>query len=279
MRLFLISYAMKKKILVLALIQGVAQGCDNPFGYSYLTETLPAGRVEFIQWATGRFGRDLGAGYESGYRGVDLRSEIEAGISEREQLAFYVNYRHFATSQRDGMRFDGLQVAYMRMLAHPDKEAWGQAVYVEPGYSQSSSKTGALRDQYSLELKYLLQHNLGEEGQDGIYAANLVAKGERVPSTDADNLSLKLTQGLAWQVSEGWQAGLEAVVGAEWAEGVDFSHFTVFAGPCARYQSEGSFFVTAALVAQLAGSPADKGELNTRDKSPWELRVKTGFAF
>lgn len=270
---------MNRLALTSVLIPLVGGACDNPFGFSYLTETLPKGRVEFIQWATARLGRDLGSGYEAGYRAIDFKSEIEMGISDREQLAFYANYRHFDTSGRDGLRFDGLQVAYMRMLAHPDKEEWGQAIYVEPGYSQASSKTGALRDQYSLELKYLLQHNLGEEGQDGIYAANLVAKVEREPRTDADTLSLKLTQGVAWQLHERWQGGFEAVAGADWAEAVDFRHFTFFAGPCARYQSEGSFFVTLAALAQVAGSPESRGDINVRDKSPWEVRLKAGFAF
>ncbi len=270
-----------KSLLLLSLcsLPLVAKACDNPFGYSYLSETLAPGKVSFVQWATGRLGRDLGAGYDSGYRAVDLRSELEFGLSEREQLSAYLNYRHFDTAVRDGLRFDGVQVAYMRMLAHPDQEAWGSAIYIEPGYSQSSSKSGALRDQYSLEVKYLLQHNLGEEGQDGIYAANLVGEVERVPSTGEDALTLKLTQGVAWQVGERWQAGLEAVVGAEWAEGSDFEHFSAFVGPCARYQSEGSFFMTATALAQVAGSPTDKGELNVGDKSPWEIRLKAGFDF
>lgn len=270
---------MKTASLALCILPQVIQACENPFGYSYLTETLTKGRMEYVQWATGRFGRDTGSGYDSHYRVVDLRSEIEVGVSDNEQLSFYLNYRDFDTVSRNGLRFDGLQVAYMRMLAHPDKEPWGHAIYIEPGYSQSSSKTGSLRDQYSLEFKYLLQHNLGEEGQDGIYVANLVAEVEREPESDSDTLTLKLTQGVAWQVSERWQAGWEAVLGAEWAEGDDFEHFSLLAGPCARYQSDGSFFLTATILAQLAGSPNDRGELNVTDKSPWELRLKAGFAF
>lgn len=262
----------------LALLPMAASACDNPFGYSYLAETLAPGRVEFVQWATGRFGRDLGSGYDARYRGFDLRSELEFGLSDREQLSAYLNYRYLDTPGREGLRFDGLQLAYMRMLAHPDHEDWGKAIYVEPGYSQSSSKTGALRDQWSLEAKFLLQHNFGE-AQEGIYAANLVAKVEREPTGDRDNLALKLTQGVAWQVAMSWQVGLEAVVGSEWSEGTDFRHFTAFVGPCARYQSEGSFFAMATVLAQVAGAPTDKGELNVTDKSPWEARLKAGFAF
>ena len=255
-----------------------ASACDNPFGYSYLTETVAAGKVEFVQWATGRFGRDIGSGYDGRYRGFDLRSELEFGLSEREQLSAYVNYRYLDTSAREGLRFDGMQLAYMRMLAHPDQESWGRAIYLEPGYSQSSSKAGGLRDQWSLEAKYLLQHNFGES-QEGIYAANLVAKVERVPASDDDTLSLKLTQGLAWEVALGWQVGAEAVLGAEWAEGTDFRHFTAFVGPCARYQSEDGLFATLTVLAQVAGSPADKGELNVTDKSPVEARLKLGLGF
>jgi cobalt-zinc-cadmium resistance protein CzcA len=67
-----------KHLLLPALLPIAAQACENPFGYSYLSETLAAVRVEYVQWATGRFGRDIGSGYDGRYRGFDLRSEIES---------------------------------------------------------------------------------------------------------------------------------------------------------------------------------------------------------
>lgn len=267
-----------KTVSCLLLGAAAIQACDNPFAYSYLAETLKPGRTEMVQWATARLGRDLGSGYVARYRGLDFKTEIERGISESEQVSFYVNYRYLETPGLDGLRFDGFQVSYKRMLADPDREAWGQAVYIEPGYSQSSSKNGALRDEYSLELKYIAQRNLGAD--DGwVYAANVVAEAERKPATDDDAVKLRLTQGLACQLSVAWLAGVEVVAEAEWAEMNDFEYGAVLAGPCVRHQSEGGFFVTLAALAQVAGSPADKGDLNVTDKSPWEVRLKAGVEF
>lgn len=273
------SLTMKTLLTTLSLISAAnAFGCDNPFGYSYLTETIKPGRTEIVQWVTGRFGRDLGAGYDARYRGFDLKTEYEIGLSANEQLSFYFNNRYLDNSVREGLRFDGFQVAYMRMLAHPDKASWGQAIYVEPGYSQTSSKDGAIRDEYSLELKYLVQHNFGAS-QENVYAANLIAEVERKPATGADAVKLKLTQGIAWELNKHWIAGVEIVAEAEWAELNDFEYAAVLAGPCLRYQRENGFFATFTVLGQVMGSPADKGDLNVSEKSPYEARLRCGIEF
>lgn len=270
---------MKALLTTLTLTSAAsALGCENPFGYSYLTETIKPGRTEIVQWVTGRFGRDIGSGYDARYRGFDLKTEYEVGLSANEQLSFYFNNRYLDNSVREGLRFDGFQVAYMRMLANPDKAGWGQAIYVEPGYSQTSSKDGGFRDEYSLELKYLLQHNFGA-AQENVYAANLIAEIERKPSTGADALKLKLTQGVAWELNKRWIAGLEVVAEAEWAEFNDFEYAAVLAGPCLRYQREAGVFATLTVLAQVAGSPADKGSLNVSEKSPYEARLRVGYEF
>jgi hypothetical protein len=264
--------------LPLLLAVASTQACDNPFTYSYLTETLQPGKIEIVQWTTARLGRNIGTGYDARYRGFDFKTEIEKGLSENEQIAFYLNYRYFETSVRDGLRFDGFQVAYMRMLADPDKESWGQAIYIEPGYSQSSSKNGDLRDEYSVELKYLLQHNFGAE-QDWVYAANIVSEFEYKPASEEDALKLKLTQGVAYQINTHWFAGMEVVAEAEWAEMNDFEYSAVLAGPCFRHQRESGLFISMTALAQIFGTYADKGDLNVSDKSPWEIRLKAGIEF
>lgn len=270
---------MKSLLSLLALTTAASSlACDNPFGYSYLTETLKPGRMEVVQWVTARFGRDLGSGYDARYRGFDLKTEFEIGLSANEQVSFYFNNRYLDNSVREGLRFDGIQIAYMRMLANPDTAAWGQAIYIEPGYSQTSSKNGSIRDEYSLELKYLLQHNFGDQ-QEGVYAVNFVAEVERKPATGADAVKFKVTQGIAWEVSQHWIAGLEVVAEAEWAEMNDFEYAAVLAGPCLRYQRENGFFASLTILAQVYGSPADKGNLNVSEKSPYEARLRCGIEF
>ncbi len=266
------------KTLAPLLLAAAACGCDNPFGYSYLTETLKPGKIEIVQWVTGRFGRDMGSGYDARYRGFDLKTEVEIGLSANEQLSFYFNNRYLDNSVREGLRFDGFQVSYMHMLANPDKAEWGQAIYIEPGYSQTSSKDGTLRDEYSLELKYLFQHNFGAS-HENVYAVNLIAEVERKPATGADALKLKLTQGIAWELNKHWIAGLEVVAEAEWAEMNNYEYGAILAGPCVRYQRENGFFATLTVLSQVMGSPAEKGKLNVSEKSPYEARLRCGIEF
>ena len=254
-----------------------AFGCDNPFGYSYLTETLKPGKIEIVQWVTGRLGRNLGSGYDARYRGFDLKTEVEWGISENEQLSVYVNSRYFEQTSRDGLLFDGFQVAYKKMLSNPDTQDWGVALYIEPGYSQVSSKNGAHRDQLKLETKLLLQHNFGTS-DEWIYAANIIGELEHETATHADTVKFKLTQGLACAVGANWYLGAEAIVEAEWAELNDHQYTAVLAGPCVRYQS-GGFFTTFTVLAQVTATPANKGDLNVTKKSPYETRLRVGYEF
>ena len=53
----------------------------------------------------------------------------------------------------------------------------------------------------------------------------------------------------------------------------------MLAGPCVRYQREDGFFATFTLLGQVLGSPADKGDLNVSEKSPYEARLKVGLEF
>ncbi|PHX58934.1 MAG: hypothetical protein CK522_01560 [Opitutia bacterium] len=266
-----------KFLALLPLAASSAWGCDNPFGYSYLAETIKPGQVEIVQWVTGRIGRDLGNGYDARYRGFDLKTEVEWGISPNEQLAVYVNSRYLERTARNGLLFDGFQIAYKRMLSNPDTQDWGVALYIEPGYSQVSSKNGAHRDQLKLETKLLLQHNFGAN-DEWVYAANIIGELEHETATHADTVKLKLTQGLARAVGANWYVGAEAILEAEWSELNNHQYTALLAGPCVRYQRDG-FFVRFTALAQVTATPANKGDLNVTKKSPYEGRLLFGYEF
>src|SRR6267142_2470739 len=59
------------------------------FGYSYLTDTLPAGKREFEQWATLHTGKQQGE-----FSLLRLRSGYEYGMTDALQLGGYLNYYH-----------------------------------------------------------------------------------------------------------------------------------------------------------------------------------------
>lgn len=253
-----------------------AIGCENPFGYSYLAETLKPGKYEFEQFVTGRFGKDLGAGYDARYRGFDLRTELEFGISADEQVALEFDQTYFDTADREGLRFRGVSLEYIKMLAHPDKHAWGRAFYLEAGYSQASLHDGHLRDRWTVESKYILQHNFGDNSP-WLYVANLGVEALHTQGGE-DAFELFVTQGIAYQLTKEWTVGLEAFAAAEWIEGADFEESGVQVGPVLNYR-RGDFSVAFTVLAQLTGAPANKGSLNVAEYSPYEARLKFSYEF
>lgn len=65
-----------------ALSPAAAEAGEPIFGYSYLTDTLPAGEREFEQWATLHRGKQQGD-----FRLLRLRSALEYGVTDALQLA------------------------------------------------------------------------------------------------------------------------------------------------------------------------------------------------
>ncbi|MEY4271356.1 MAG: hypothetical protein RL250_222 [Verrucomicrobiota bacterium] len=262
--------------VLLCVSAATALGCENPFGYSYLAETLKPGKHEIEQYVTGRFGKDLGAGYDARYRGFDLRTEIEHGLSATEQIALEFDQTYFDTADREGLRFRGVSVEYIKMLADPDKNAWGRACYLEAGYSQASLHDGHLRDRWTVESKYILQHNFGDNSR-WMYVANLGVEALHTQGGE-DAFELFVTQGLSCQLSKEWTVGLEALAASEWVEGADFEESGVQLGPVVNYR-KGDFSVAFTVLAQLTGAPANKGSLNVSEYSPYEARLRFSWEF
>lgn len=262
--------------VLLCVSAATALGCENPFGYSYIAETLKPGKYEIEQYVTGRFGKDLGAGYDPRYRGFDLRTEIEYGLSANEQLALEFDQTYFDTADREGLRFRGVSIEYIRMLADPDKNAWGRAFYLEAGYSQASLHDGHLRDRWTLESKYILQHNFGDNSP-WMYVANLGVEALHTKGGE-DAFELFVTQGISYQLSKEWTVGLEAVAASEWIEGADFEESGVQVGPVINYRKD-DFSVAFTVLAQLTGAPANKGSLNVAEYSPYEARLVVAWEF
>lgn len=260
--------------LLLAVV--TTQACENPFAYSYIAETLKPGEREFEQFITGRFGKDLGSGYDARYRGFDLRTELEFGITPVDQVALEIDQTYLDSADREGLRFRGISVEYMHMLAHPDENPWGHALYVETGYSQASKHDGHLRERYTLEAKYLLQHNFGPDS-NWVYVANLGAETMHTAGGE-DAFELFVTQGIAYQLNAEWMIGLEAVAASEWVEGADFEASSILAGPCINYRQE-DFSLALTVLAQVTGAPANKGDLNVEEFSPYEARLVVAYEF
>ncbi len=266
-----------KSLWLASLTAASAMGCDNPFGYSYSAETTKQGHYEFEQYVTTSVGRDLGAGYDGGYRGYTLKSEFEYGLSANEQIEVEVNQLFLHTADRNGLRFDGVNVEYRRMLADPDKADWGRAYTLELGYSQADAGSGDLRSRYSFEAKYIFQHNFGENSP-WLYVANLGGEVTYTPNGAESALELSLSQGLAYQLDKHWTAGLECLAVAEWTGFNDFEESGILAGPMLNYR-KGGFSASLTVMAQLTGAPANRGRLNVSEYSPLEARLLVAWEF
>ena len=274
----LINVLTFKSVSLLTLTaSATALGCDNPFGYSYSADTVKVGHYEFEQYISSSFGRDLGAGYDGGYRGYTLKSEFEFGISANEQIEVEINQLYLHSAGRKGLRFDGVNLEYRRMLANPEKADWGRAFNLELGYSQADSGSGDLRTRYAFEGKYIFQHNFGENSP-WMYIANISGEVTYTPSNGEAAFELQLSQGLAYQLNKQWAVGLECVAVAEWVEFNNFEESAVLAGPMMNYRKD-NFSASLTVMAQLTGAPANRGRLNVAEFSPMEVRLKVAWEF
>lgn len=254
-----------------------ASACDNPFAYSYIAETLKQGRYEFEQYFTSRHGRDIGTGYEAAYRGLDVLTELEYGLTDKDQLSFRLNHSYVHSSARSAFRFDGVTIEYQRQLANPDKEAWGQVFYLEATYSGLARSDASLRSAYALEAKYILQHNFGENSP-WMYVANVSVELGRKPSEGETSYEYRISQGIGYQLTPTWAIGLESVAEAEWVNANVFEAAGLFVGPSVNYRKD-KLSCTFTLLRQVVGSRADRGNLNVSEFSPTEARLKFSYEF
>ena len=86
--------------VLLCATLAAAGACENPFGYSYLAETLKPGKYEFEQFVTGLFAQDLGPGHDPRYRWFDLRPDTLLGFPATQPQAPDSGHHHYSTHPR-----------------------------------------------------------------------------------------------------------------------------------------------------------------------------------
>lgn len=256
---------------------------ENVFGYTYGSETLPAGRSELYQWATWRTGKVDGS-----YHALDLQTELEHGFTDRLQGSVYLNLvqHHIAGvtdfTGRDQFRPNGLQGAIKYALSSPYKESLGVALYFEPGYTRYSAVRGDRTDTYFLETKLIVQKNF-LDGQL-VWAANLTAEFEREHDRAGEEweseLELQLSTGLNYRLAPRWSAGIEALATSAFERmHVDaLGEYAVFAGPSVHYATQ-RWWATVALLGQLTGWPETHGSRELEHFEKMQLRTKVGLNF
>jgi len=283
-------------MLGLALAAGAAAPAwaeENPFGYSYTAATEEPGETEVTLWATDRRGK--GAGH---YDAQDYRLEVERGLSERFQIAAYLNFgshhvRGLEPAIEDEHRnfgFDGASLEFKYRLLDEDRHGIGFAVYAEPGWSRFHDVEGEKGTEYELELKAIFTKSFA--GDRLLWAGNLtfepewerekelVAPGVTERSWEHE-LKLQATTGLAYRLSPNWSLGVEgryASVYPDWTHGLHREAYAISAGPTIAFTSE-EWSASLTWLPQLVGGPSPHGQRSLDEFEKREVRLKISHEF
>lgn len=270
-----------------------AKADENLFGYIYGAETLPKGKSEIYQWFTQRSSKAEGR-----YSAQDYKTEFEHGITDRLAGSLYLNFRghdikdsapkdEFGNPEYPnlsrGLGFDGVQASLKYNILSPVKDAIGVSVYVEPGYSSIFKISGEKQDEYSLELKLILQKNFMDDQL--IWATNFTPEFEKRKFDNSDEwedeLAVEVTSGLSYRFAPSWSAGVEARYHSEYPEYGKREHFGVFLGPNIHYGDK-KWWTTVTWLPQVWGRPSDTegdGNLHLGEHEKQEFRLKVGYNF
>lgn len=258
-----------------------ARADESPFGYVYTSEVLPPGAMEIEQWGTWAWNKP-----EEDFSQFKGRTEFEYGITNRFQIAAYLNYADSKIVPRgagapddasDEFEFESVSFEGIYQVLSPYLDPVGLAFYVEPAIG---------KDERELEFKALLQKNFLEDRL--ILAANLILEyeWEREHGDWEHESAFEISLGASYRFAPGWFAGAEFlnengyeghILGGAKAETNAY-----FAGPTLHYAAE-KWWATASLLAQLpwAGNPAGDPGAVTDDyltgKERWRFRMRIGI--
>ena len=89
------------------------------FGYLYTTEVMPAGAIEVEQWVTDKIGQENGH-----FNELQLRTEIEFGVTDRFQVAGYLNTKYENETAAPGDAGPGANAPQARSGRGPAPPVW-----------------------------------------------------------------------------------------------------------------------------------------------------------
>lgn len=226
-----------------------ANANERHFTFNYETAVLPAGARELELWTTPRIGRD------DFYLRFDQRVELEWGLTDRLQSAFYLNFSAAAAETAPGVlstgsEFQGVSSEWKYKVSDPVADRVGFGLYGE---------VGAGPEELELEAKLLFDKKIGNL----LVVANLVGELELEFEGEMDEgevemepeFALAPSFGLAYYLSPNFTAGVEVLNHNEIAHG-EWEHSALFAGPQVAYATE-TWWIAATFMPQL---PALKKE-------------------
>ena len=226
------------------------------FAYVYETSTSPPGGIDIEQWVTWRtHTRD-----DPDFDQVDLRHELEFGITERLQVAIYVadwNYVDGETVDR-GFFYSDSALELIYNLTNPVIDPLGLSIYQE--YKMGDRL-------FEWESKLIAQKNFGPLILAYNATLEAVWEGDDLAEREGE---LVQALGVSYEFSPRVSTGLEVLhetVFPEW-RGRE-SATNLFVGPNVSLRT-GSVFLTVTALAQATHTAAEPD---------FQLRTIFGMAF
>lgn len=289
-------------LTILAMLGSTgAQAGESPFGWIYTADVHPQGTFEYEHKTFWQHRQTQGR-----YSYFQHREEIEYGVTDRLQVAGYVNWSQ-ADAFRNGLdgttggpgvsefltasfdpfsryrraRFDSVSLELIYQMMNPVTDPLGLALYLEP-------ELGPLTRE--LEWRIILQKNFLDDRL--IIAANISAKHEREISVlgEVEKASpLDLTIGASYLVVPNWSFGIEGRIHNEFTSYFFNApeHSAFFLGPVVHYATK-EFWITAAWRHQLPivqtyndeqAALVSKGRIYGEEHSRNEFMFRLGVPF
>jgi hypothetical protein len=283
-------YLIPAVLLGLSLLPAHAHADENYFGYTYGSETLPAGANEGYLWLTQRSGKG-----EGHYRATDVQLEYEHGFTDHFQASFYLtgrayNYGGGAIEDEEtgepvklnrGLDFDGAKVEMKWNLKSPERDGYGLALYLEPEYGTLHRPDGERFKEVGLESKLILQKNFRDGQVVTAYNLTLEPEWEREDGKWEPELVVENSAGVSYRIASNWFAGVETRVDMAYPDYGSREFWAWFAGPTLHYGGQ-KYWGTLSWMPQLKGGPTDDARsdrlhLEQRERS--EARLKLGVNF
>lgn len=242
-------------LVLLIATATAAHAGERRFTFTYEALTLSQGAVEYEQWITWKTDKDS----DSDFDRIDVRHELEFGITDNFQLALYLSDWRYqqGSSVDDGTEWRNVAVEVMYNLSDPATESIGFTLYGE-------LKVGD--ELLELEGKIIAQKNLGK----WVFAYNATIEAEWEGSNfSEDKGEFQQTLGGSYQFSPRVFAGFELLHEIEYDDWDVWGDHVIYAGPNASYRS-GPWWVTLTPLFQLT---------DIEEEPNFQLRLIFGIDF
>ena len=243
-----------------ALLAGCAAGSlsadSRNFSFVYESGTTPAGTVEYEQWVTWKTHKQNDHGFDR----LDFRHEIEIGITEHLQLAFYLSdwrYEDGSSVSDDGTDWRDFAVEGIYNFTSAVNNPVGFALYGETKFGDEILE---------LEGKLIFDKQIGKFKI--AYNLGLAAEWEG-SSYEDDKGEIMQALGINYEFHPSFSLGAEMLHEQELPDWSDTPDGVLWVGPTASYRQE-TFWFTVTPLFQVT---------DVDSEADFQTRLLVGISF